>query len=238
MNFYLLLTVSFFIIGLFSTELVFAQIDPLNEIDFLQTGNLFTSENQFHISNDITIREFFYGDIVRVSGQTIEGFPYLTYSKVVEEEVVTRGMIFIGGNFVDLDFDRKASEKSEMVSEKNEDISILVQYSQRVYEKKFAQIDLKIYDKTQNKLNDYYLNQGFAPNVNIEVIITDQENQQVFSDNGTTNEKGFFQTEFYIPERSRETFTVTINAEDDDSQGSKILQIFSLGAPPDGKSSP
>ena len=64
MNFYPLLAISIFSIGLFSTQVVSAQIDPLNEIDFLQTGNLFTAENQFQISNDITIREFFYGNIV------------------------------------------------------------------------------------------------------------------------------------------------------------------------------
>ncbi len=45
--------------------------------------------------------------------------------------------------------------------------------------------------------------------------------------------KDFFEIEFFIPEKSRETFTVTINAENENSKTSKILQIFSLGEPPD-----
>ena len=64
-----------------------AQVDPLTDIDFLQTGELNTSENRFHINNEIVIREFFNGNIIRVSGQTIEGFPYITYSKVLDDKI-------------------------------------------------------------------------------------------------------------------------------------------------------
>ena len=47
------------------------------------------------------------------------------------------------------------------------------------------------------------------------------------------NDNGFLEIEFFVPEKSRETFTVTINAENENSKSSKILQIFSLGEPPD-----
>ena len=237
MNFYLFLTIFVFLIGFISINSAYAQIDPLSDIEFLQTGQINTANNQFQISNDIDIREFTYGNIVRVSGQTLEGFPYIIYSKILDDQINTRGMIFIGGKFVDLNFDRTIVEESKTTEEKNEDISILVQYSQRVYEKRFAQIDLKIYEKSQNKLNDFNLNYGYLSDVNIDILIIDEQNQEVLSVNGTTNEKGFFETEFYIPEKSRETFTVTITAEDEDSKTSKILQIFSLGEVSDGKSS-
>jgi len=73
---------------------------------------------------------------------------------------------------------------------------------------------------------------GFVPNTNIEVLVVDEENQKFFSMNGITNDKGFLEIEFFIPEQSRETFTVTINAENENSKTSKMLQIFSLGQPP------
>jgi len=240
MNFYTILAI--FVIstlGVFTINLTLAQVDPLIDIDFLQTGDLNTSENQFHISNEITIREFFNGNIIRISGQTIEGFPYITYSKISDDKIDTHGMIFIGGEFVDLNFEEKVIQE-DVIIEKNQDISILVQYTQRIYDKSFAQIDVKIYELEQNRLNNFYQNYGFVPNINIEVLVVDEENQEFYSTNGITNDKGLLEIEFYIPENSkRETLTVTINAENENSKSSKILQIFSLGrAPSDGAASP
>jgi len=238
MNVYTILAI--FVIsalGVFTINLTSAQVDPLIDIEFLQTGELNTSENQFHISNEITIREFFNGNIIRVSGQTIEGFPYITYSKISDDKIDTHGMIFIGGEFVDLNFEEKIIQEDAVI-EKNQDISILVQYTQRIYDKDFARIDVKIYDIEQNRLNDFYQNSGFVPNTNIEVLVVDEENQEFYSTNGITNDKGLLEIEFYIPENSkRETLTVTINAENENSKSSKILQIFSLGRESDGSTS-
>jgi len=233
MNFYTILAI--FVIstlGVFTVNMTSAQVDPLVDIVFLQTGELNTSENQFHISNEMSIREFFNGNIIRVSGQTIEGFPYITYSKISDDKIDTHGMIFISGEFVDLNFEEKMIQE-EAIIEKNQDISILVQYTQRIYEKSFAQIDVKIYDIEQNRLNDFNQNYGFVPNTNIEVLVVNEENQEFYSTGGITNDKGFLEIEFFIPEKTRETFTVTINAENEDSKTSKILQIFSLGERPD-----
>ena len=68
-----------------------AQTDAIVNIDFLQTGVLDTSENQFQISNEINIRELLNGNIIRVSGLTIDGFPYITYSKILEDGIDTHG---------------------------------------------------------------------------------------------------------------------------------------------------
>ena len=240
MNVYIIIVIfSILILGVFTVNLTSAQVDPLIDIDFLQTGVLNTSENQFYISNEITIREFFNGKIIRVSGQVIEGFPYITYSKILEDEIDTHGMIFISGKFIDLNFEEKIIQE-EAIIEKNQDISILVQYTQRIYDKSFARIDVKIYDTEQNRLNDFYQNYGFIPNTHIEILVVDEEDQEFYSTDGIINDKEILEIEFYIPENSkRETLTVTINAENENSKSSKILQIFSLGrAPSDGAASP
>jgi len=239
MNFYTVLAI--FVIsslGIFSINAVSAQVDPLIDIAFLQTGELNTAENQFHISNEITIREFFNGNIIRVSGQVIEGFPYITYSKILEDEIDTHGIIFIGGKFVDLNFEEKIIQEVVTI-EKKDDLAIVIQYTQRVYSKNLIQIDIKIFDKDQNKLNDFYKKDGSISNTNIQVTIIDEDNQELYSSNGITNERGLYEMEYLIPENSkRETLTVTINAENENSKSSKILQVFSLGAvPDDGKSS-
>ncbi|QDI89652.1 hypothetical protein Nisw_00615 [Candidatus Nitrosopumilus sp. SW] len=220
-----------------TTSFAYAQVD-VNDIEFLQTGIINTAENEFSISNDIALREFFNGNIVRVSGQTIEGFPYITYSEILNEKIKTRGIIFVGGEFVKLSFEEKSLQEEDTV-EKKDDLQILVKYSQRVYSKQTASIEIKTYDPEQNKLKDFNQNYGFIPNINIKVIVLDENNNEFHSTTGITNSKGFFETEFYIPERyPQETLTVTITAEDDDSTSSKILQVFTLGAIPDNGSSP
>lgn len=239
MDFYTILVI--FVIstlGIFTINLTSAQVDPLIDIEFLQTGVLNTSENQFHISNEITIREFFNGNIIRVSGQVIEGFPYITYSKILEDKIDTHGMIFIGGKFVDLNFEEKIIQE-EIIIEKKDDLAIVIQYTQRVHTKNLILIDIKIFDEHQNTLNNFYQNDGTVANTNIEVLIIDEDDQVFYSSNGTTNEKGLYEIEYLIPDNSkRETLTVTINAENENSSSTKILQIFSLGnEPSDGSSS-
>lgn len=213
-----------------------AQINPLDELTFLQTGIINTHENEFHISRDISVREFLNSDVVRVSGQTIEGFPYITYSYILEKEVETRGIIFVGGKFLKLSFDEKFTQETKL--DKKNDLQILVQYTQRVYSKTTAHIDVKVYDMGQNKLNDFNQNYGYLSNIDIKVVVLNENNEEFYSTTGTTNNKGFFETEFYIPERyPRETLTIIITAEDEDSKSSKILQMFTLGAIPDNGNS-
>lgn len=57
--FNILTTVCIFTIVVFIGNFAFAQIDPTSDIEFFQTGELETNENQFQISNELTIREFF-----------------------------------------------------------------------------------------------------------------------------------------------------------------------------------
>ena len=235
MNFYTILAI--FVIstlGIFTVNLASAQVDPLIDIVFLQTGELNTVKNQFHISNEISIREFFNGNIFRISGQTIEGFPYITYSKILDDKINTRGMIFINGQFVDLTFVEKDSEK-ESVVEKQDNLSIIVKYSQRVYSKESVSISIKIFDPIKNKLNDFYQNYGMISNTQIQVTVMDN-NIEIFSGEGTTNENGLFEIGFINPVDKVNTYTVTINAENENSMSTKILQIFNLGTSPKDRS--
>ena len=119
----------------------------------------------------------------------------------------THGMIFISGKFVDLNFEEKIIQE-EIIIEKNDDLAILVKYTQRIYDKSFVRIDIKIYDAEQNRLNDFYQNYGFIPNTHIEILVVDEENQEFYSTDGIINDKEILEIEFYIPENSkRENFS-------------------------------
>jgi len=236
MRFYItLLVLVFFILSITLVDFAMAQTDPVDDIIFLQTGILDTTENKFQISNDISIRSFFNGNIIRVSGITIEGFPYITYSKISDENMDTHGMIFINNKFVKLSFIEKSNETEEII-DKEDDLALAVQYTQRAHSKQFIFIDVKVFEKDQNNYSDYNQNYGYINNANINIIIIDEENNKVFSSNGITNDKGLFETKYMIPDNSkRETLTITINAENENSSSSKILQAFALGnIPTDG----
>jgi len=230
MNFYIIFAIVLFsTLGIVSTNNVFAQVDPLSDIEFLQTGELSTDKHQFQISNDLVIREFFDGKIVRVSGHTVEGFPYIIYSKTLDDEINTYGTIFISNEFVELLFDKELIQIENIV-EKKDDLAIVIQYSSHTYAKKYAYISTKIFDEEQNKINNFNQKTGLIPDVNIEILVLDGKNQEFFSTNGTTNTSGFFEARYWIPDNyPRETFTVTIDAENENSKSSKIFQMYTIG---------
>ncbi len=71
------------------------------------------------------------------------------------------------------------------------------------------------------------------PDTDIEVIIIDEYNQEFYSINGTTNDQGLYEVEYLLPNNSKDqALTVTINAENENSKSSKMLQVFSLGNQP------
>jgi hypothetical protein len=225
------------VLGIFGLNFVSAQTDTITNIDFLQTGVLDTVENQYHISNEINIREFRNGEIIRISGLTIEGFPYITYSKILEFKTDTRGMIFVDGKFIKLSFEEKLNQETIQI-EKNNELLILVQYTQRVYSENNVQIDIKTFYPEQNILNDFNQNYGFISNTNISVTILDEDKQEFYSSSENTDDKGLLEIQFPIPENyPKQTFEVTVNAENENSKSSKTFQIFSLGEESDDGSS-
>ena len=147
----------------------------------------------------------------------------------MNEKIETDGIIFINGEFIDLSFKEK-SVQQESVVEKKDDLAIVVQYTSHVFSKKYAYITMKIFDEEQNKLNNFSQKDGRLPNVNINVLVLDGDNNEFYSSNGTTDEKGFFEARFWIPDNyKRDSLTATIDAENENSKSSKILQMFTIG---------
>ena len=209
----------------------YAQIDSISEILFFQTGKLHTADNQFTISDDFSIRHFFNEDIIRISGQTVEGFPYITYSRTNDDEINTYGKIFVSGKFVELVFDENIIENKDELN-KQDNLSILVKYSQRVYSNQDVLILIKIFDSEINQSNDFTQNYGTIKDVNIHVDVTDDENMMIFSSNGTTNEMGFYETKFRMPVDKINTYVMTVSASNENSLSSKVFQIIHAGADP------
>lgn len=228
-------------LGVTVFETAAAQLDPINDIEFIQTGKLFTDKKEFTISNEINVREFFDGKLIKITGHTVEGYPYITYSKITNNQITTHGKIFTDDRFLTLVFDQQRISQVEKIEikEKSDNISILTQHTERVYSGQTAKINMKIFDSSQNRLNIYSQNYGYISDVNISITVLDKTGEVFFLSDGITDKRGFFGTEFFIPKNMQSnTFTVIINAENDNSKSSKTIQIFNLGEVPDHDSSP
>lgn len=99
------------ILGFF-VPYTYSQIDVTNQIDFLKTGKIFTNEWQFIISNELTIREFFDGKIIRISRVTTDGYPYIAYSKTINEGLISHGTIYMDKKFAKIDFGKQIKNKT------------------------------------------------------------------------------------------------------------------------------
>lgn len=230
MGLYIILAVLVvFTVGFAHVNLANAQVDHLSEIIFFQTGELHTKESQFIISDNFNIREFFNGNIIRVSGQTIEGFPFITYSKIINDEIVIKGKIFINGKFLELEFDEKEIAIESITKDKKDDLSILIKYSQKAYSTNPVQFEIKIFDPIQNKMNDFNQNYGMIQNAQVKILVENNE-EQIFSEDLIVNDKGLVETEFVMPLDRISTYTVTITAENDESKSTKIIQLINLGS--------
>ena len=130
-----LVLVILFSSGILMLETVTAQIDLINDIEFIQTGKLFTDKKEFTISNEVNTREFFDGKIIKITGYTIEGYPYITYSKINNQQITTHGKIFINNKFIPLIFDQQKISQMQKIEkrEKPNDIVVLMQYTERLY---------------------------------------------------------------------------------------------------------
>jgi len=154
------------------------------------------------------------------------GFIFVNHYVQVSD---THGVIFVNGQFLKLSFIEKPVGEI-LIEQKTDDLSIATQYTQRAHSKQFIFVDVKIFEHEQNKYNKFDQNYGFIPDVEIQVIITNEDHQEIFSSVGVSNDKGLFETKYLIPDNSkRETLTITINAENNNSSSSKIFQVFTLG---------
>lgn len=217
---------------------VSAQIDVVSDIEFLKSGKIYADNQEYEISTNITIKEFFDGKIVRVSGLTMNNHPYITYSQIINESIQTRGIIYLNNKFVPMTFIIQETSSNKII-QKNDDLSILTSFTERLYTKQIAKIDVKIFDSSQNKLNDFNQNYGYIKDVNVGIVVFDEQNKEFAVFSGKTDGKGLFQSQFQIPEnKPRGTFTIKITAENENSKSLKTIQIFNLGAMPnDGKAS-
>lgn len=100
---------------------------------------------------------------------------------------------------------------------------------QNIIYKKTAKIDVKIFNKTQNKLNNFNQNYGFIKNTHIEFVVLNEQNEIFVTFTSKTDDNGLFSSKFFSQENiPQETFTIEITAENENSKSFKTIEIFNL----------
>jgi len=207
------------------------QIEPESS-PILESGIISTKNKDYIISNDFDIRQFIYGKILRISGTTIDGNFYYVYHKIIDDEISSRGKIFLDGKFVPLEFNKvpeQVAEESSTSSEQPE-MKILVQQTERVYWTENFDIAIRVFDAKLNTLNDFNQNWGYLSDIDVLIEITDPENEPLLSFKGKTDHNGTFEAGFFIFNKTlKGAYTVKISVGPENNQTTETLSMFVLG---------
>jgi len=236
----------YFALGFFSLILLIPQTAFSQQIEpesspILESGIISTKNNDYIISNDFDIRQFFYGKILRISGTTIDGNFYYVYHKIIDDEIFLKGKIFLDGKFVPLEFNKEpeqVTKESSMPLEQPE-MKILVKQTERVYWKQNFDITIRVFNAELNRLNDFDQNWGYIPGIDILVEIFNEDDELLTSLSGQTGNTGYYDAEYYIVENliSRGDYIVNVTADNGQVQLTKTLPLYIFGERPDGGSS-
>ena len=207
------------------------QIEPESS-PILESGIISTKNKDYIISNDFDIRQFFYGKILRISGTTIDGNFYYVYHKIIDDEISSRGKIFLDGKFVPLEFNKEpeqVTKESSMPLEQPE-MKILVKQTERVYWTENFDITIRVFDAKLNTLNDFNQNWGYLADVDVMVEIFNPENELLTSFEGKTDQTGNFEAGFFIFNKTlKGVYTVKISVGPENNQTTETLSMVVLG---------
>ena len=207
------------------------QIEPESS-PILESGIISTKNNDYIISNDFDIREFFYGKILRISGTTIDGDFYYVYHKIIDDEIFLKGKIFLDGKFVPLEFNKEPEQvtKESSMSLEQPEMKILVKQTERVYWTENFDITIRVFDAKLNTLNDFNQNWGYLADVDVMVEIFNPENELLTSFEGKTDQTGNFEAGFFIFNKTlKGAYTVKISVGPENNQTTETLSMFVMG---------
>jgi len=189
----------------------------------LQTGIISTNNQEYAISQEFQVRIFQNGKIMRLSGITTTGEPYYLYQKIVGDDTIVRGKIYVNGAFVPITFKEDLLEQKTQQSETK--LTMAVKISQYTYSNYQFVISVKVFDAEKNPLSNYNQRDGVLENVFVNVTITDRFDEFVTTLSGNTDSTGVFQGNYLVLEDVVDQGEYNVNVIIDDGT-SNINQSF------------
>jgi len=195
----------------------------------LQTGIISTNSQDYAISQEFQVRIFQNGKIMRLSGLTTTGEQYYLYQKIIGDDTIVRGKIYVNGAFVPIIFKVDLLEQKTQQSETK--LAMAVKLSQYTYSNYQFVISVKVFDAEKNPSPNYNHKTGVLENVFVNVTITDRFDEFVTTLSGNTDSIGVFQGNYLVLEDvvDQGEYTVDVMIEDETSNTSQSFTTFFRG---------
>ena len=218
--------------------MIFFALEPYSqdafgfEEDFLtlQTGIISTHDRDFAVSNDFETRVFKNGNIIRLSGITITGDPYYIYQKSINGDIVLKGKILVGGEFISI-IQREIIIEPQVSLEPDTQLIMSAKLPHHTYANYPLIISVKVFDAEQNPQARYDQSFGALGNVFVNITITNEFDEFVTSLSGNTNENGLFNKSHKVREGIDlpGEYTVNVTIDDGKSSTSQTFKTFFRG---------
>jgi len=189
----------------------------------LQTGIISTNNQDYAISQEFEARVFQNGKIIRLSGLTTTGELYYLYQKIIGDDTIVRGKIYVNDAFVPIIFKEDLLEQK--TQQQDTKLAMAVKLSQYTYSKYQFVISVKVFDAEQNPFPNYNQRNGILENVFVKATITDRFDEFVTTLSGNTDSTGVFQGNYLVLEDVVDQGEYNVNVTIDDGT-SNISQSF------------
>lgn len=195
----------------------------------LQTGIISTNIQDYAISQEFQVRIFQNGKIMRLSGLATTGEQYYLYQKIIGDDTIVRGKIYVNGVFVPINFKEGLLEQKTLQSETK--LAMAVKLSQYTYSNYQFVISVKVFDAEQNPLPKYDQRTGVLGNVFVNATITDRFDEFVVTLSGNTDSRGVFQGNYLVYEDvvDQGEYNVNVIIDDGTSNTSQSFTTFFRG---------
>ena len=207
----------------------------------LSTGFISTTTTDYLISNQFEIRHIWPGELMRVSGVTVEGYPYYAVHKMNFKDLEISGKILVNGKTIPIIKNIIVETPPVIVEEIKEPILTVeedpipikadILQSQSTYWRGTYNINIKVFEADQNSRNDYWYREYLVPDVPIVVDITHENGNHLTTIHGKTDQSGHYEGQHYIVENLVQAgkYFVHVVVGDEKSGDVKDLTTFVVG---------
>lgn len=165
----------------------------------LQTGILSTATKDYQISNDLQIRTVLDGKLMRISGTTIDGYPYYVIHRLIDDEIQVWGKIFLDNKLVPIIYRSQPISEPEQQPEGPELLLIVYQPHSTCWSHEYK-ITTRVYDADLNPNANFDQKSGYLEGVKVNVTLTHENGQVLTTFGGITDDHGYYTGKFYVTE--------------------------------------
>ena len=207
----------------------------------LSTGFISTPSTDYLISNQFEIRHIWPGELMRISGVTVDGYPFYAIHKMNSNDIEISGTIFVDGKTTPIIKNIIVEESPVIVQEIEEPIIIIeeepipikavILQPHSTYWRDTYNINIKVFEADQNPRDDYWYREYLVPDVPIVVDITHEDGNHLTTIQGKTDQSGHFEGQHYIIENLVQAgkYFVHVVVGDEKSGDVKDLTTFVVG---------